>query len=373
MMAEASTLPAPLEAIRRLARGRAAARATDCSFAELVWAHFLRQREVHETGNLHGAAEEAYRERLAAFERAQGRVLNAYWCTSEASAVALTSKPGGRLARLLRRPPETRFHAATDWVARDSPEIANALHTCETLAMRAGEMLRGPPERVAMQWTLAVAGHLLGFLDEQGRSQSRAEATRLVRRKRNELASIEAYYHRAGEKVGRLVYFAGMLYGVALVAAAGLAAGGLLWWWTGLGPSDETTYRLAISYSMGAVGALMSVMTRMGSSKEGAFTLDFEVGRGPLRSLGIVRPFIGAISALVIFFALEGDIVQPLPAKEPSLYVFAIASFFAGFSERWASVIFGRAERMLSGSDEPSLPAEGSKEKRVTTERSAHA
>jgi hypothetical protein len=285
----------------------------------------------------------------------------------------LTSKPGGRLARLFRRPPETRFHAATDWVARDSPEIANTLHTCETLAMRAGEMLRGPAERVAMQWTLAVAGHLLGFVDDQGRSQSRAEATRLIRRKRNELASIEAYYHRAGEKVGRLVYFAGMLYGVALVTAAGLAAGGLLWWWTGLDPNDETTHRLVISYSMGAVGALMSVMTRMGSSKEGAFSLDFEVGRGPLRSLGILRPFIGAISALVVFFALEGDIVQPLPAEEPSLYLFAIAGFFAGFSERWASVIFGRAERMLSGSDEPSPPPEHSKETGVTTERSRHA
>lgn len=372
-MAEASTLPARLEAIRRLTRRRAAAPPVDCSFAELVWAHFIRQQEMHQTGSLHSAAEQDYRERLAAFERAQGRILNAYWCTSEASAVALTSKPGGRLARLLRRAPETRFHAATDWVARDSPEIANTLHTCETLAMRAGEMLRGPPERVAMQWILAVAGHLLGFVDEQSRTQRRADAARLVRRKRNELAQIEAYYHRSGEKVGRLVYFAGMLYGVAIVTAAGLAAGALLWWWTGLEPNDENTHRLAVSYSMGAIGALMSVMTRMGSNKEGAFNLDFEVGRGPLRSLGIVRPFIGAVSALVVYFALEGDIVQPLPSEEPSIYLFAIAGFFAGFSERWASVIFGRAERMLSGSDESPPPAEHGKKTEATNDRSRHA
>ena len=370
-MAEASTVPAPLEAIRRLARRGEAETQNACSFAELVWAHFVRQREVQETGNLHGGAEEEYRRRLAAFERAHGRVLNAYWCTSEASAVALTSKRGGRVARLLRRPPETRFHAATDWVARGSPEIANTLHSCETLAMRAGEMLRGPPERVAMQWILAVAGHLLGFVDAEDRSHGRGEATRLVRRKRNELARIEAYYHRAGEKVGRLVYFAGMLYGVVLVALAGLAAGALLWWWTELDPNDATSHQLAATYSMGAIGALMSVMTRMASSKEGAFSLDFEVGRAPLRSLGILRPFIGAISALIVFFALAGDIVQPLPAEEPSIYLFAIAGFLAGFSERWASVIFGRAERVLTGTDDP--PAEPSKEPAPPTDRSRRA
>lgn len=372
-MSQPSSRPAPLEAIRRLPHRRPAAPPNACSFAELVWAHFLRQREMRETGNLHGAAEDDYRERLAAFERAEGRLLNAYWCTSEASAVALTSKRVGRLSRLLRRQPETRFHAATDWVARNSPEVANTLHTCETLAMRAGEMLRGPAERVAMQWILAVAGHLLGFVDEQERSQSRGETTRLVRRKRNELARIEAYYHRAGEKVGRIVYFVGMLYGLALVAAAGLAAGGLLWWWTGLHPNDGTAHHLAISYSMGAVGALTSVMTRMGSTKEGTFTLDFEVGRGPVRSLGIVRPFLGAVSALVVFFALEGDIVQPLPSEEPSIYLFGIAGFVAGFSERWASVIFGRAERVLTGSDDPSPPEEHSKDQGAANDRSRRA
>jgi hypothetical protein len=351
-MADASTLPAPLEAVRRLAARREQPAPEDASFPELVWAHFLRQREVFETGKLNGEAEAEYRRRLAAFEARHGRLINAYWCTSEASAVALTSRRGGRIARACRRQPETRFHAATDWVVRDSPEVANILHTCETLAMRAGEVLRGPTERIAMQWILAVAGHLLGFLDAKDRSRSRSETARLVRRKRNELEQIEGYYHRAGEKVGRLVYFTGMLLGLGAVAVVGLAAGGLLWWWTGLDPDDATMHNLAASYSMGAVGALMSVMTRMASSKEGTFNVDFEVGRGPLRSLGSVRPFIGAISALVVFFALQGDIVEPLPKHEGSaVYLFAVLGFVAGFSERWANVIFGRAERMLTGAE----------------------
>jgi hypothetical protein len=349
-VANSSTLSAPLEAVRKRAAGEHPVEG-GCSFPELVWAHYQRQLEVQK-GIKHGEAETEYRMRLEAFEASQGRVVNAYWCTSEASAVALTSHRGGVIARACRRQPETRFHAATDWVARDSPEIANVLHTCETLAMRAGEVLRGPTERIAMQWILATAGHLLGFIDEKERSRNRSETARIVRRKRNELQQIEQYYHRAGEKVGRLVYFTGMLFGLIALAVAGLAAGGLLWWWSDLDPGEPVTNKLVVSYCMGAIGALMSVMTRMASSREGTFNIDFEVGRGPLRSLGAVRPFIGAISAVFIFLAIEGGIFRPTGEAETSIYLYAVFGFLAGFSERWANVIFGKAERILTGASE---------------------
>ena len=71
-----------------------------------------------------------------------------------------------------------------------------------------------------------------------------------------ELEKIEAYYHRAGEKVGRLVYFTGMLLGLALVAATAVGAGGLVWWWTGIDFMDQDTQNIMVSWSMGAVGAL---------------------------------------------------------------------------------------------------------------------
>ena len=354
-MANESTLSAPTQAVRRLAGRRAAiAPPVDVSFPELVWAHFIRQREVHDTGNLNGEADAEYRSRLAAFEASEGRLVNAYWCVCEASAVALTAKPRNTgFARVFRQPPEIRFHSATDWVTRDSPEIANVLHACETLAVRASEILRGPTERIAMQWILATAGHMLGFADENEGKRTRSETARLVRRKRNELEKIEAYYHRAGEKVGRLVYFTGMLLGVALVAATAVAAGGLMWWWGGFDPMEKTTQYLVVSYSMGAVGAVMSVMTRMSSSKVGVFTVDFEVGRGPIRSLGAFRPFIGATSALVIYFAMKSELFQVLPAQKESVYLFAVVGFIAGFSERWVNVIFGRAQRVLGTVEEP--------------------
>jgi hypothetical protein len=79
-VANASTLTAPIEAVRKRL-GRVRAEPGDCSFPELVWAHHNRQRELAE-GRMHGEAEEEYRRRLWAFQEAEGRLVNAYWYTT---------------------------------------------------------------------------------------------------------------------------------------------------------------------------------------------------------------------------------------------------------------------------------------------------
>ncbi len=208
-----------------------------------------------------------------------------------------------------------------------------------------------------MQWILAIAGHLLGFVDRDEQPRDRKAEQRLVSRKRNELAKVEAYYHRAGEKFGRILYFWGMMSGIAAVAVVGVAVAALLWWWTGLDPDEAATQNLFASYAMGAVGALVSVVTRMASGK-GSFNLDFEVGRSQIRRLGSFRPVIGAISALVVYFAMKAELFQVLPDQKESFYFFAVVAFVAGFSERWANVIFGRAERLLTGEGEKAPPAQ---------------
>jgi hypothetical protein len=95
------------------------------AFPELVWAHFLWQREIHEQGVLHG------------------EIQHAYWCTREASAVAITAqRPYGKLGETLRLHPIVRFHAVTHWVTRDQPEIAGLLHRCEAMSVKFTELLR---------------------------------------------------------------------------------------------------------------------------------------------------------------------------------------------------------------------------------------
>ena len=80
------------------------------SFPELVWAHFLWQQEVHDEHVLHGEAEHDYHRLLREFEKTHGEIPNAYWCTREASAVAVTQqRPYGRPGRLLHLHPIVRF------------------------------------------------------------------------------------------------------------------------------------------------------------------------------------------------------------------------------------------------------------------------
>src|SRR5436190_1227124 len=175
----------PLGRVREQSRTETAAPGEAISFPELVWAHYLNQRELKEKKDLHGPSEAEYRRRLDAFVRENGQLLNAYWCTTEASAVALTEKPRPRvLGFLWRRLPKIRFHAATDWITKDAADAAHTLHTCETLAIRVGEVLVGTSERIAMQWILSVAGYVLGIVDQSAGKPSRQELATTCRRAR---------------------------------------------------------------------------------------------------------------------------------------------------------------------------------------------
>ena len=334
--------------------------AESVAFAELVWAHHLYEREVHTGGELHGPAEAEYRTLLDRFTREQGRIINAYWCTSKASAVALTERPGGRLWGFLwRRRPDIRYHSATDWVTGETADLGHVLHTCETLAIRVSEVLSSTSERIAMQWLLSVAGYALGVVDQADGKPTAKEAALAARRARAELAQVEAYYDRAGEKMGRLIYFWGMMIGVAALAVLAVAGSLVYSLFGNLELMDPETQRFFVCYAMGAVGAIVSVMTRMSSGPTGAFELDYEVGRQALRRVGSFRPFIGAIFAVVLYFALRSQLIQlqTVPGAQTT-YFYAALAFFAGFSERRAKILLGGAERVfgLSGSELPPTP-----------------
>lgn len=325
------------------------------SFSDLVRAHYRREQERQANGSASPAADEEYRARLAEFEREEGDLASVYWSTRNASAVALTvKKTRERRHAFAESEVEVRLHRVTDWVTKNAEPIAELLHECDMLAIRAGEILRGTSERIALQWIYSVQEHVLGFI-ERTEKRDLAKERELVASQRRELSRIEQYYLRAGAKTGRIVYVSGMLTGAAfLVTVCALIS-------VGLAITSDYGGRgaqlLVLCAGAGAVGALVSVLARMGTGG-GQFTVDFEVGRPLLRRLGLYKPFVGAIFGVALYFLLASGLLQTQPqSQSKSLYFYGIVAFFAGFSERFTSVTFGQAEQLITGAS-PAPPAD---------------
>jgi hypothetical protein len=350
----------------RLRREQPSATQTGAAvFPHLVWVHYQWERRLHSDGIADEALEQIYQGKLAEFQREQGKVEQVYWSTRTASAVAMTvkrgSKPRGDPLRLRERQDIVRFHRVTDWVTRDSPMVADLLNECDLLASRVEQVLRGTSQRIAMRWILGIAMHLLGFLErDASASDRRSEERQFVRAQRAKLAEVDAYYRRAASQAGRVIYVSGMLIGLLLVAILGVLAAWLL------GTTDMSPHHrklVLLCYGAGAIGALVSTISRMGKPEAGKFNVDFELGRPLIRRLGVFRPFLGAIFGVAFFFLLASGLLdlKPGPGLEP--YYYGIAAFLAGFSERFATGMLGAAEHKLEptpvpGAEQPDSPAE---------------
>jgi hypothetical protein len=333
------------------------------SFAELVWAHYQRQKEVF-AGEIDGRWEGIYRARLARFKREHGEIRKEYWCRYQASGVVLTARPLPRRPGTLWRPDEIlRLHSVTDWRTTHVPDITAALHRWQTLAIKASEILRDATEHIVLEQIFEGMTRLLAAVDQpdtatatpSGDAQSAAnkELAQVLERDSEQLQQAEAYYARAGENSARIVYFRGMIIGTAF-CGVGIALAAVILWVVGdWHPHHTATRELFASVAMGALGAIVSVMGRMASSN--GFNLDYEVGRKSVRRLGSLRPWIGATFALAIYLALKSSLLEIGQVKNPDIYFYATIAFVAGFSERRAKVLLdGIGGGVGAAANEPS-------------------
>ena len=335
------------------------------SFSDLVRAHYWRER-VRRSGDPAAieAAEREFCERLEAFQRREGNLDAVYWSTRNASAVAMTvGTPNGGRNPLADTETNVRLHRVTDWVTKDVDPVADALQDCDLLAIRVREILRGTSERIAMRWLYAIEEHLLGFIEREDKPD-RARQEQVAAEQRQELTRIESYYLRTAAKAGRIVYVSGMLLGAGLIATVCSVLAFLLT--QHAHPWNHDVRVLLLCIGAGAVGALVSVLSRMSASTD-KFAVDFEVGRPLLRRLGLYKPLVGSVFGVALYFLLASGLLMTKPPQGKVIYFYAIAAFLAGFSERFTGVMFGGAERLLSGEQQENEPRVTAQQPRPAT------
>jgi DNA-binding SARP family transcriptional activator len=161
------------------------------TFAELVWEHFCWARERRTGGAAAAAAEASYRRKLAEFEAREGRIVDAYWCRREASAAALTVRPGSLVGRLVGSEPTIRVHRVSDWISKEAPAVAELLFQCDAVAFDAGEALRRGQRRRALERVFAAETHLLGLLERTGGRPSPEQTADAARQTAELLAPVQ--------------------------------------------------------------------------------------------------------------------------------------------------------------------------------------
>jgi hypothetical protein len=296
------------------------------SFPELVIAHYDWRKAVARNRSS-AELEQAYYRKLQRFEEEHGRIVNSYWCLNVPSAVALTEKPRPRLLRWLGMQPTYTFHRVTDWATRNKPAVAARLHLCDEIAIRAGQVLTGLRERIAMHMVMASAAHLLSLADDQA---GHRDDRKVLEQERSSLKECAAYYRNAANGQTQMIYFAGMgvfalLLGLLAVPNAFLNM---------LPGIDDREFFGALL--AGALGAVVSVIARINS---GRFDLEYDVGRTYPFFLGGLRPLMGGLFGLGLYFAVSSGLLDIIPiaaAGTQRFYAIVVVAFVAGFSERWA-------------------------------------
>ena len=341
-MTEAARIPMA----RASGRERAEIEAPDeVTFAEVVWAHHLRERELH---NGHGdpysgPAEERYRAFREQFEQLHGRIVDEYWCSDEASAAVVCLKEAHRPLRWLGKDPSARIYAETNWKTRELPvPVAELVHDCDALAMHAREVLRSTAQRLVIQRLFGVTAYLLGTFD--GKDMTDKACKPVIDAATKEVAEIRQEYVIAATRSAQIVYFWGMVSGLVWLGILGLFA---------LPVFDAVHVPhspLAMFYGCGvagALGAMVSVVARMNQS---SFKVEYDVGRTTVRRLGAFRPLVGAVFGTVIYLALQSHLMHIDTGNGVEQFpFFAVWAFIAGFSERFVRDTLDGVEASVGG------------------------
>ena len=314
------------------------------SFSELVDAWAVRDDSP--------AREQHYQELRASFVQDHGEITDAYICESGPMAVVLTAvQPRPLERKLLRHRMRTDMHTEIERLVRMHPEVAPVLHRAEMQYVSVRNALRGLSQRILVNWLFVWLRDLMLTAAPKPDGDVRPLTPEEIADQNRELDRIESHYEQAASREAQIVYLGGMLWGVLALCAVAVPIGLLL---AGTDvPVDLTTFFGCLI--AGALGALVSVVTRMSADK---FHVRHEVGRSYVQRVAAFRPLIGGVFGLLVYFALQGELLRQLqiPTDDANRFAFfLVLAFAAGFSERMVKEVL----RSADGDAAPPKPAEG--------------
>jgi hypothetical protein len=318
----AATLP-PRALSRRVARP------TDrtASFGDLV-----HSRWEHKQNAGDAQARQRYVETRERFEDEHGKIVDDYWSERQPAGVALCCKRV-RFGRL-----EWSLHRVMGSLAAGRSEYSPLLLRIARQSVRASSLLRGMTQRMATANLFALSRDIMASLETDGDDIAKVQEIAAYRR---DLQYIAGYAGEAGKRAARVVYLKGLLWGVLALAAL---APPLAYVLSSVSVPDVDSTLFVGCLVAGSLGAVMSVLIRLSGD---SLDVDHQFGREYLTSLAALRPLIGAVFAVLLYFAFKGNLVKQVDVSGHGAGEFAFfvtSSFAVGFSERFAKQIVRTAE-----------------------------
>jgi hypothetical protein len=360
------------------------------TFTQLVQAHF-GMRDPKNSDDLRRSCAFYYPRLKVEFEGANGAIEELHFCRDIDAGAALTDRTKASLDERMRREPaprartergtrglgsfrswfrdrlrrreeDTSIHLTypSENVAAVTPLFQQALWRCFALSRMGDQLLRVRSSRMLARRAYAIVVNLLSVLDAQKKAQSlpQQKIDRIVsaiETTNQELDQAKKQYVAAARWDSQYAYIKGMLWGLLVVAALLVIAIGFH---RGGSFALEEFQPIAVSWSLGAIGAIVSVMSRLASDK---FYINYEAEHQSLKALGMFRPLIGAIFGSTLFVLVTGGLLSIEEPRDPqvdSLFFFAGLAFLAGFTERLAPDAFAASARATQPTQPPIQQAE---------------
>ncbi|HEX2179508.1 MAG TPA: hypothetical protein VHL54_08330 [Actinomycetota bacterium] len=285
-----------------------------------------------------------------AYEREHGCIEDAYFCKQIHGGAVLTERrsgcrPGEHHLRIhMRYPPKA--------VVGVTPEFEEALWRCTALSKKATQLLRTENSRMLHKLMYSLIVYLLSVLDTMANEPEEMRTLRIdqaLKRAKQDLKAAEDQYLASARWGAQFAYSKGLLYGLGYLA---VLAGGLVGTVKLLndGRTDfEALDHFLICLFAGGLGAIASVMYRMGS---GQLRPDHNTEHGALTLLAGFRPLVGGVFASAIYVLIWGRFLTLAPPDAgQTMYFVAGISFLSGFSERYAqATLSGAAQGSLARS-----------------------